>query len=571
MPRSRFYGIIKLRKKLTTYSLKARGQGYFFGGLVIKIKKVLIIRVISLFVIVVFLSSSPTYSLPTNSPSQLRVRVDDPQDDERMQRAAAWFSGIDAHLEYNEGAVTGITHKAKDGQVNTVLLDPAPVFNFTLAEKIRNRYEENSPLQDSEGMLASQVYRLRELLGEVEGIEAKSIEELIEMVKEENTIALVALELKGAMFSTLDQEPGPLEEEIRGAYEAVMAGNFGNADGSVQLIMIDLLREESKHIATARIVLGKLIKHYGDNTPEGEDLSSVASIVKISKDTDEMRKRLRSEISVVWSPLLAYVLLADWIVINSRYPERYEKAMDRVIKELKRGNRVFKSRVLHEDKEDAIPFYVDNGIFFGMEKIRIDFNTGIRISRLTGVLLPYHDYEASTERPYKGEPKIKDIPNSIFVLFERIMLSRKVAAGTYDPTQVEEILKVLLEAQNIRVTEEGLHPGKLVDRIPERQISREQFEEAVSKARKILVRYPQFRIIYTPANFSEQGDLDQREMASKFRRDRTATIPLSLRPSREGFVIRTPSGIRIVSAGEKKGGVLKGLFGLRRNPSQSNI
>ncbi|MFC1667026.1 hypothetical protein ACFL0P_04085 [Candidatus Omnitrophota bacterium] len=118
-------------------------------------------------------------------------------------REVVMISSINAHLEADEQTVGGVTYMGEGDESIIHMFDPAPVFDFTFARAIRDRYLEGTPLSDSEGKLAAAVYRVRQLLGE-EGAEGeKSIQELIEMVDEGNVFALVALEVKGALFSIM--------------------------------------------------------------------------------------------------------------------------------------------------------------------------------------------------------------------------------------------------------------------------------------------------------------------------------------------------------------------------------
>ena len=120
----------------------------------------------------------------------------------------AMVSPIDAYLEADEQAVGGVTYMGDAGESVIHVFDPAPVFDFAFARRIRDRYLQGTPLEDSEGKLAAAVYRVKQLLGEEGDAEPKSVQELIEMVDQGNVFALVALEVKGALFSIHDLRPG---------------------------------------------------------------------------------------------------------------------------------------------------------------------------------------------------------------------------------------------------------------------------------------------------------------------------------------------------------------------------
>jgi len=227
------------------------------------IKKLLTTRIISITALVVFLYSDISYPFSTNSPDNLRIPLNTTQKRQqevqrrlilerygllrflRQEEASRYISSIkeistvlqgetlsqkrlselfregkvsiaerqdgtavavlispiDQRLEFPDRFVTGMTYETEEGRIESIIFTRAPRFDFNLAKSIRDRYLDPAPLKDSEGMLASQVLRVKELLGEAQP-PSKSIQELVEMVREGNRFALVALEIKGAMFST---------------------------------------------------------------------------------------------------------------------------------------------------------------------------------------------------------------------------------------------------------------------------------------------------------------------------------------------------------------------------------
>lgn len=242
-------------------------EGYFFMQIMLRFRKELTTRIISILIVISFLFSNSAYSSPPNLPDKLRLSPGTPKterrqlevlrqafldaynfkrwvpEEEALKRldtdtpevqqisslppgvtlsieearrlveqgeasiveredksiAIVFASPLKGHLASGDrGSVDGVTYydPERDMFVPVSFTPRAPVFDFAFVYDLIAMYREGTLVPELEGKIAAAVQGVKELLGEVEGVEPMSIQGLIERVKRGSISALAALEIR---------------------------------------------------------------------------------------------------------------------------------------------------------------------------------------------------------------------------------------------------------------------------------------------------------------------------------------------------------------------------------------